>query len=223
MKTVNLLCKGQSLSEFNNLPDSEFVVLANDFDREILQLPDLYEYLSKQKIHQVLNMVIGAASGYQSMKFFEKFNVDKLIRPYLDGIRQPGSSGQGISLSENFLGMQHKEFMYSGRKYPYDYPGTGIAAFAYTILDCSADVINIIGMDFYDNLNYGVSNYLVPCREGRDYKKDFWTREEMQENFCKLVESRPNIQINMTTVCKSFINRMDKIKNLNIKGLNKYE
>ncbi len=219
MKVINLLCKGQSLNDFNNLPESDFIVLANDFDRELLQMPELYEYISKQKIHQVLNMVTGAASGYQEMSFFQTFNVVKLIRPYLTGIRQPGTSGQSIPLIENFLGMHHKEFMYTGRKYAYDYSGTGLAAFAYTILDCSADVINIIGLDFYDNLNYGISNYLVPCREGRDYKKDFWTREEMQENFCRLVKSKPNIQVNMTTLCKNFIEEMSQIENLNIKQI----
>tara|TARA_R110002020_G_scaffold116549_4_gene267086 strand:+ start:272 stop:940 length:669 start_codon:yes stop_codon:yes gene_type:complete len=216
MKVVNLLCKGRSLNEFDKLPDAEFVVLANDFDREISKIKSLHDYLKEQSIHQVLNMVVGSANGYHSIDFFNKFNVVKLIRPYLDGIRTPGSSGQNIPLEEHFLQSHHEEFMYTGRKYKYDYPGTGMAAFAYSILDCSADVINIIGMDFYDNLNYGISNYLVDCPEGRDYKRDFWTTKEMQENFCKLVKANPDIKINMTTMCKDFIDEMNKIKNLNI-------
>jgi len=219
MAVVNLLCKGRSLNNFNDLPDAQHIVLANDFDGELLQLPNLYEYISNQKIHLVLNMVNGAANGYHKMNFFKKFNVVKLIRPYLTGIRQPGTSGQMIPLSENFLEIHHKEFMHIGKKYAYDYPGTGIAAFAYTILDCSADTVNVIGLDFYDNLNYGISNYLVSCREGRDYKRDFWSREQMQENFCKLIKSRPNIQVNMITNCKTFIDEMSQIKNLNIKQI----
>jgi hypothetical protein len=216
MKIINLLCKGRSLLEFDKLPKSEFVVLANDFDKEITKMKSLSDYLGDKTIHQVLNMTIGGANGYHSIDFFNKFNVVKLIRPYLEGIRVPGSSLQNIPLEENFLGMNHKQFMYVGRKYPYDYTGTGMASFAYTLLDCSADVINIVGMDFYDNLNYGISNYLIDCPEGRDFKKDFWTIEEMQENFCKLVESKPNIQVNMTTLCKSFITKMDNLDNLNI-------
>jgi len=216
MKIVNLLCKGQSLRQFDKLPESEFVVLANDFDREISHIKPLADYLKNQTIHQVLNMVVGSANGYQTIDFFNIFNVVKLIRPYLEGIRVPGSSGQNIPLEENFLDIHHREFMYTGRKYPYDYPGTGMAAFAYTILDCSADVINVIGMDFYDNLNYGIPNYLVDCPEGRDYKRDFWTTEEMQENLCKLVKANPSIQVNMTTLCKSFISEMGEIDNLNI-------
>ena len=43
--------------------------------------------------------------------------------------------------------------------------------------------------------------------------------QEMQENFCKLVKSRPNIEVNMTTMCKSFIDGMNELDNLNIKIL----
>jgi hypothetical protein len=222
MRVINLLCKGRSLANFSELPDPQLIILANDFDGELLgpyQLSGLYEYLSKHKLHLVLNMTSGASRGYHSINFFQKFNVVKLIRPYTHGIRVPGSSGQNIPLEENFLGDHHKEFMYTGRKYAYDYAGTGIAAFAHTILDCSADVINVIGMDFYDNLNYGLSNYLIPCREGRDYKRDNWSREEMQENFCKLIKSKPNTQVNLITGCKTFIDEMYEIKNLNIKQI----
>ena len=59
MRIVNLLCKGQSLRYFNELPKSEFVVLANDFDGEISQIKPISDYLKKQTIHQVLNMVFG--------------------------------------------------------------------------------------------------------------------------------------------------------------------
>ena len=39
----------------------------------------------------------------------------------------------------------------------------------------------------------------------------------MQENFCKLIKSKPQVQVNLTTNCKNFISEMEKIKNLNIK------
>ena len=216
MKIVNLLCKGPSLKYFNELPDTEFVILSNDLDSEISQIKEFSDYLENKNIYLVLNMVSGGANGYHSIDFFNRFDVVKLIRPYLEGIRVLGSSGQNILLEENFLGTHHKDFMFSGRKYPYDYAGTGIAAFAYSMLDCSADVVNVVGMDFYDNLNYGIPNYLVKCKEGRDYHRDHWTREEMQENFCKLVKANPNVQINMTTICKSFIDEMKNIENLKI-------
>ena len=216
MKIVNLLCKGPSLKYFNKLPDTEFVVLSNDHDQEVSQVEGFSDFLENKNIHLVLNMVMTAATGYHAIDFFNRFNITKLVRPYAEGCRVPGSSGQNIPLQEHFLGEHHKKFMYEGRKYLYDYAGTGIGSFAYTILDCSADVINIVGMDFYDNLNYGIANYLVKCPEGRDYSRDHWTREEMQENFCKLVKANPNVQINMTTICKSFINEMSEIDNLNI-------
>ena len=104
MKVVNLLCKGRSLREFSKLPESDFIVLANDFDQEISQIKSLSDYLKDQTIHLVLNMVYGADAGYQSIDFFNRFEVIKLIRPYLDGIKTPGSSGQTILLEDNFLG-----------------------------------------------------------------------------------------------------------------------
>ena len=216
MKTVTLLGRGPSLKYFDKLDKSDIVVLANDFDREISQIEEFSDYLKKQTIHLVLNMVAGADAGYNSIGFFENFNVTKLVRPYLNGIRVPGSSGQSIPLEENFLQDHHKYFMYEGPKYPYDYAGTGMAAFAHTMLDTSADIVNVIGLDFYDNLNYGKSNYLVPGKEGRDFIRDFWGPEDMQENMCRLVKGKPNVQVNLTTICKNFIDGMEDIKNLNI-------
>ena len=217
MKVVNLLGRGPSLRNLSKLPQSDLVVLANDFDTEISQIQELSDYLKQQTIHLVLNMVVHNANGYNAINFFTEYNVTKLIRPYLNGIRIPGSSGQDILLVENFLGDHHKEFMFhGGLKYPYDYAGTGIAAFAYTMLDTQADEVNVMGIDFYDNLNYGQPNYLVNDKDGRDFIRDFWKPEDMQENVCKLVKGRPNIKVNLHTICKNFIDGMDKIENLNI-------
>ena len=217
MKNVTLLGRGPSLKYLNVLPESEIVVLANDFDTEISQIKELSDYLKKQTIHLVLNMVVHNANGYNAINFFTEFNVVKLIRPYLNGIRVPGSSGQSIPLEENFLGDNHKEFMFQGGlKYPYDYAGTGLAAFAYTMLDTEADEVNVLGLDFYDNLNYGKPNYLVKDKDGRDFIRDFWKPEDMQENVCKLVNGRPDVQVNLHTICKNFIDGMEDIENLNI-------
>jgi len=216
MKTITLLGRGPSLKYFNELDKSEFVVLSNDFDREISEIEEFRNYLKKQTIHLVLNMVIGGANGYHSIDFFNKFNVIKLIRPYVIGIRIPGSSGQNIKLKEHFLGMHHRQFMNEGRKYAYDYCGTGMAALAYTMVDNQADVVNVIGLDFYDNLNYNKSNYLVPDNEGREFKRDFWKQEEIQENFYRIVASHPKIQVNLNTICQTWIPEILELKNLNI-------
>ncbi len=217
MKTVNLLGRGPSLNYLDVLPDSDLVILANDFDHEITQIKKLHDYLKEQTIHLVLNMVTHNADGYNSINFFTEFNVEKLIRPYLNGIRIPGSSGQSIPLEENFLGNHHKDFMFKdGSKYPYDYAGTGMASFAYSVLDCQADVVNVIGIDFYDNLQYGKRNYLVDDKDGRDFKRDFWKPEQMQENVVSLVKGNPNVKVNLHTICKNFIGEMENIENLNI-------
>jgi len=215
MRTVNLLGRGPSLKHFKNLGNCETVVLSNNLDKEISQVDGFSDYLQDKNIHLCLNMVLGAASGYHSIDFFNRFNVTKLIRPYLEGIRAAGSSGQDIPLEETFLGKNHMEFMYTDLKYPYDYTGTGIAAFAHSLLDCSADVVNVIGIDFYNNLNYGVANYLVS--DGKDdWQMDFFGADRMQENFCRLLDGNPNIQVNLNTVCRDFISGMTDIKNLKI-------
>ena len=84
------------------------------------------------------------------------------------------------------------------------------------MLDTQADEVNVMGIDFYDNLNYGQPNYLVNDKDGRDFIRDFWKPEDMQENVCKLVKGRPNIKVNLHTICKNFIDGMDDIENLNI-------
>ena len=38
----------------------------------------------------------------------------------------------------------------------------------------------------------------------------------MQTNFCRLVKSNPNVQVNMTTTCKTFIDEMKELDNLKI-------
>ena len=38
----------------------------------------------------------------------------------------------------------------------------------------------------------------------------------MQENVCKLVNGRPDVQVNLHTICKNFIDGMEDIENLNI-------
>ena len=214
MNIVNLFGRGPSLKHFKILGDCQTVVLSNNLDKEISQVEKFSEYLQDKKIHLCLNMVVGGARGYHSIDFFNRFNVTKLIRPYLEGVRVPGSSGQNIPLEETFLGKNHMEFMYTDLKYPYDYTGTGIAAFAHSLLDCSADVVNVIGIDFYNNLNYGVANYLVS--DAAEWQVDFFGENRMQENFCKLVDGHPNIQVNLNTICKDFIDGMEDIKNLNI-------
>jgi hypothetical protein len=221
MKTVNLLCKGHSLNEFNKMSDSDFVVLSNDFAKELAYgVKGLWSYLETKDLHLVFNMVDRGDIGYQHIDFWNKFNVVKLIRPYLNGIRIPGSSTQVIPhyLKENFLEKNHMKFMRTDLKYPYDYPGTGIASFAYSILDCSADVINIVGMDFYDNLNYNIPNYLVQSSDKRNFKMDGqFDSKIMQEVFYDLIKKNPNVQVNLTTTCQNFIDGMEELENLKIK------
>ena len=72
------------------------------------------------------------------------------------------------------------------------------------MLDTHADIVNVIGLDFYDNLNYGKSNYLVPGKENRDFTRDFWKPEDMQENVRRLVNGKPNVQVNLNLGSAAF-------------------
>ena len=235
---VNALLRGRSLSQFKNLGDCDLVILANDTDQEIQTIDGLKEYLIDKEINLVENMVATGAIGYHKMNFFNDYNVTKLIRPYLNGIRKPGSSGQNIPLKDNFLGDNHKEFMFGdgkvSKKYEYDYPGTGIAAIAYAVLDCKPDVLNIVGLDFYDNLFYDESNYLIkssPHTHTHGYSIEGLTKNNhdelrryqrlMQEVLCKLAERNPNVQVNLITKCKSFISKVKTLKNLKIENCDK--
>ena len=217
---TNVLLRGRSLTEFETLDSPDIVFLVNDMDREI----DL-----------VFNMVAGAEIGYKRINFFDEFNVTKLIRPYVVGTRY-NDGAQDIPIENTFLDESHIPFMSIGSKYAYEYPGTGIAAIAYAILDCKFDVVNIVGLDFYDNLFYGQSNYLVQDNAGRDYWTDLdeemknpelqtkrldipdlddW-QYKVQNTLCDLVEYKPNIQVNLKTKCKSLIPRITTYDNLNI-------
>ena len=44
----------------------------------------------------------------------------------------------------------------------------------------------------------------------------------MQSNFCRLIKSNPNIQVNMTTMCTNFIDEMENLDNLNINKIGDY-
>ena len=234
---INVLLRGRSLSEFNTLGPADIVFLANDMDREVEEVNGFREYLSDKEINLVFNMAAGADSGYHAIGFFETFNVTKLIRPYIADGTQPDSSRQNINLPDEFLSERHKPFMYRGDKYPYVDPGTGIDGVACDMLDYNSDVVNIVGLDFYDNLYYGETNYLVKDNAGRDYWTDLgelktknpevqakrldipelddW-QYKIQNTLCDLVEYKPNIQVNLKTKCKVLIDRMRTISNLNI-------
>ena len=75
MKKVNLLGRGPSLRHFKNLDDCEIVILTNNLDKEITQVEGFSDYLQDKNIHLCLNMVLGGDAGYNSIDFFNRFNV----------------------------------------------------------------------------------------------------------------------------------------------------
>ncbi len=228
---VNMLLRGRSLRHFEQIKDKPDVVfLVNDMHREIDHVDGLRDYLSNKEINLVQSLVPGSEQGFLKTDFFNKFNVTRVVRPYLIGTRVDGLS---IPIKSTFLDKNHIPFMSIGTKYTYEYPSTGIAAIGEAVLTHRPSVLNIIGLDFYDNLRQGKSSYLVPQFQGRDFNVDFSDKEQkgdslqedllsdwqyqMQNSLCDFAEYIPSMKVNLWTLCTELIDRLKTQENITIK------
>ena len=129
---INMLLRGRSLEYYRDIEDEpDIVYLVNDMHREVDSVEGLKDYLLDKNINLTMSLVKGSESGFLKINFFNDFNVTRLIRPYLEGLRQ---DEQDIPMKSTFLDNIHIPFMQIGHKYPYEYPGTGIAAIADAVL-----------------------------------------------------------------------------------------
>tara|TARA_A100001515_G_scaffold141183_1_gene137828 strand:+ start:1541 stop:2242 length:702 start_codon:yes stop_codon:yes gene_type:complete len=228
---INMLLRGRSLEYYRDIEDEpDIVYLVNDMHREVDSVEGLKDYLLDKNINLTMSLVKGSESGFLKINFFNDFNVTRLIRPYLEGLRQ---DEQDIPMKSTFLDNIHIPFMQIGHKYPYEYPGTGIAAIADAVLTHRPSVLNIVGLDFYDNLRDGESNYLVPNFKSRDYYADYSDLEQkgdtfqeellsdwqykMQNSLCDFSDFLPKMKINLWTKCNLLIDRLKNLKNITIK------
>ena len=196
MSSVTVLCRGQSLSHIDKISKSDVVVLVNRFGDELTKFPEVVKYITDSEIHLCTSGTSGELDTLNKFGFFDKFNPTKMIRPYLAEIANTHVRLQNsINVSDTFLSNAHKDYMYQieNYKYPYTYPSSGIAALSYVVLEGNFDVVNIIGLDFYevkDNSSYYAAG---DAHEHADWGKD----GHMQEVLTRLVENHSDKTFNI--------------------------
>jgi len=214
MKSITVLCRGQSLKYINQIPNSDVVLMVNRFGDELEFMVELREYISNSEIYLCTSGSSGELDSLHRINFFNTYNPTKLIRPYLSS-ETNFHLNNSCELPNIFLSDVHKNWMYkrgvempSNAKYEYCYPSSGITALAYAVLETDCDVINIIGLDFYEN-----SQYLTePCHVA-DWGKD----GHMQGILTTLVEKHPNKSFNMISTGEKHLDNVKKLTNMNFK------
>lgn len=212
MKSISVLCRGESLRHIKNLPKSDIVILVNTFGDEIKNIPGVKEYLKDTEIYLCTSGTAGELNSLKEINFFENYKPTKMIRPYLGEISSKIRLANHCNLPNTFLSQTHKQYMVP-MKYPYDYPTTGIAAVGYAVLESECDIINIIGLDFYENSAYAGSQKL---NLETLYRTDPEVKDgNMERFFIKFVKNNPNKIFNITTTAKSYLNKLTTFTNVN--------
>ena len=216
MRVVTVFARGESAKFVDNLQKPDFTVIANEFGNEIDAYPEIGEYIKGSEVHICCNGWPTELDSYKRINFFEKYNVTKLIRPYMHD--EPRANVQNsCHLPDIFLSDLHKEWMYQRGvnlppdfKYEYSYPSTGTSTLAYTVLEVAedGDMVNILGLDFYEN-----SGYLV----GKPDATDWGVNGPMQEILYNLVSKHPLIKFNMITTATKYLDEVIELENMNFK------
>ena len=216
MSGVSVLCRGQSLKYIDRLPKSDVVVLVNKFGDELKKFPKVVDFISDSELYLCTSGTPGELDTLNEFGFFEKFNPTRMIRPYLGEISETHIHLQNSThLNDTYLSNVHKKYMYQieNHKYPYTYFTTGIAALSYVVLECNFDIINIIGLDFYETINnssyYAANDPNERPDEGCDGK--------MQETLTRLVIDHPEKSFNMITTAEKYLDDVKKLLNFKIK------
>ena len=212
MKSISVLCRGESLKSIKDLPKSDIVILVNRFGEEIKIIPELREYLKDTEIYLCTSGTLDELDSLKRINFFEEYKPTKIIRPYLNEISSKIRLSNYCDLPNTFLSSAHKEYMVP-MKYPYDYPTTGIAAIGYAVLESNCDTINIVGLDFYENSTYASSQKL-------NLEVLYKTDPEviggnMEKFFIKFVKNNPNKNFNIITTAENYLSELTTITNIN--------
>jgi hypothetical protein len=214
MKSVSILCRGQSLKYIEKSEKSDVVVLVNRFGDELKTFPKVVEYITDSEVYLCTSGTPGELDTLNKFGFFDSFTPTKMIRPYLNEIANTHINLQNsIGVQDTFLSNAHKEYMYQieNYKYPYTYPSSGIAALSYVVLECDFDVVNIIGLDFYETISNS-SFYAA----GDDHEHADWGKDgHMQEVVTRLVMNHPNKQFNMISTAEKHLHDVKNFKNMN--------
>ena len=222
MKTVSLLCRGPSLGYISNVPKVDHSVIVNAFHYEV-EIESIHEYLSAcSTVTHVLSL--GAHwPNAGANNIYKKYNFDKIVLPYVKEVSPPipdhilQIEGRDGILPVQNLDDINKKDMVSHPRYAFRAPSCGLAAFLYVVNELKADIINIVGLDFYDDTGYFTNTF--GDRDGTAPTERAIERgeptEEMQDFFKKIVISNPNVIFNMYTASK-IESDVDNLKVINL-------
>ena len=222
MKTVSLLCRGPSLGYISNVPKVDHSVIVNAFHYEV-EIESIHEYLSAcSTVTHVLSL--GAHwPNAGANNIYKKYNFDKIVLPYVKEVSPPipdhilQIEGRDCILPVQNLDDINKKDMVSHPRYAFRAPSCGLAAFLYVVNELKADIVNIVGLDFYDNTGYFTSTFgdnhgTAPTERAIERGEP---TEEMQDFFKKIVISNSNVIFNIYTASK-IESDVDNLKVINL-------
>lgn len=209
MKTVSLLCRGTSLGYIGDVAKVDHSVIVNSFHYEV-ENKFVHEYLSAcSTVTHILSL--GAYFPYAGAnELYKKYNFDKIMLPYVKEVSPPIPNHilqiegrDGILPVENLDDINKKD-MVPHPRYAFRAPTSGLAALLYIVNELKVDIVNIVGLDFYDNTGYftnsngrkkGEAPIEIAIKSGEP-------TDEMQDFFKKFVISNPNVTFNIYTASK---------------------
>jgi hypothetical protein len=206
MKEVTLLCRGESLKFIDNLPKVNHCILVNSFHFE-LQDKNIHEYVHNCDI---VTHVLSVAAFFPyagANDIYKTYNFDKIVVPYIREVapRIPNSilNIEGINgiLPVEYLDDINKKDMISHPRYAYTSPTSGMDALLYCVNQLKPDIINIIGLDFYDKSGYFTNSHGRAVGEAprNTAIKSGEPTDKMQQFFYNFVKNNLETQFNLYT------------------------
>jgi hypothetical protein len=187
MKKVCVLGRGKSLLSIEDLPDDALYVTVNRYAEELDDVR-ISSKLQDKKLHHVSSLSPGELDGMQKNDCFNKFDYEQLVVPYIKETC-PGKKLPEFIPSKT-LSDNCKQYMFKrgerpdgSRRYAYSFPTSGMAAVCYATVDLDAEEINIIGIDFYDNVGYAFGSEWESDEQGIKYGEDPKMMKDFLNNF----------------------------------------
>jgi len=209
MKEVTLLCRGISLGYVGNVPKVDHSVIVNAFHYEA-ENKFVHEYLSAcSTISHILSLAAYFPDS-GGADIYKKYNIDEIVLPYVKEVSPPIPNhilqieGRGGILPVKNLDDINKEDMISHPRYAFTSPTSGLDALLYIVNELKADIVNIVGLDFYDDTGY-LTNSNGRARNEAPTKVAIRSGEptdKMQEFFLNFVKKKSSIKFNLYTASK---------------------
>lgn len=207
MKELTLLCRGKSLGWIQEIPKVDHCVLVNSFHYE-LENPKVHDYVSAcSKVSHVLSL--GAYFPKSGAKeIYKKYNFIEIILPYIKEVSPPIprhicniEGPDGILPVRNMSDINKKD-MISHPRYAFTSPTSGLDALLYTVNELKPNIINIIGLDFYDKVGYLTNSHGRVLGESPDGVaiKGGESTQQMQDFFIKFIKNNLDVQFNLHTL-----------------------